>query len=163
MSYSVKFYADKNGYIHGARATDQAGKRGDDKEAVVGGVTVRVRTVDGSPVVFMGSWYGTQLDYRPFAAAARAAGRQAGIVARRWGRRSPDPAIKPEGDKKRSDLTDTELTARDYSDGWAVEDADGGVWWPSEATAKAIAESASPSAAAVEACRAPVENGTWHS
>ena len=54
------------------------------------------------------------------------------------------------------------LTAHNLTDGWCVEDADGGVLWPSEDTAKAIAASPNPAAAAIAACLAPVESGDWH-
>lgn len=61
MSYAATIYVDAAGQQYGARDTDQRGTR------------AIHRTVDGRPVACAGTWYGCQMDYRPFKAAITAA------------------------------------------------------------------------------------------
>jgi len=48
------------------------------------------------------------------------------------------------------------------ADTWTVTDTAGGVWWPSDDTAREIEEADDPEAAAVEICRTTPMRGVWH-
>lgn len=61
MTYEIKIFVDSDGNTYGASETDQAGTH------------TLVRTVKGRPVVYAGEWYGSQMRYRPFKAAVKAA------------------------------------------------------------------------------------------
>lgn len=55
--FPASIYVDSNGRIYGASDTDQHHTR------------ATTRTVGGRPVVPAGTWYGSQMSYRPFRAA----------------------------------------------------------------------------------------------
>jgi hypothetical protein len=65
MTYAVKIYVSASGNIYSARDTDQRGTNAEQ------------RTVGGMPVVYAGTWYGSQMSYRPFKAACEAAAKHA--------------------------------------------------------------------------------------
>lgn len=65
MTYAATIYVDANGRKYGASQTDQRY------------TAAASRTVMGRPVVCAGTWYGVQMDYRPFRDAVAAAQAQA--------------------------------------------------------------------------------------
>ena len=66
MTFPATIYVESNGTTHGASDTDQRGTR------------ETVRTVNGRPVALAGTWYGSQMSYRPYLAAVQVA---AGLAA----------------------------------------------------------------------------------
>jgi hypothetical protein len=66
MNFPAQIYVDAYGQVFGASATDQAY------------TPASTRTVNGRPVAYAGCWYGSQMSYRPFREAVKAA--QAMIV-----------------------------------------------------------------------------------
>lgn len=65
MTYAATIYVDSAGRKHGASETDQRY------------TSAASRTVNGRPVVCAGTWYGIQMDYRPFRDAVAYAQEQA--------------------------------------------------------------------------------------
>lgn len=47
------------------------------------------------------------------------------------------------------------------ADGWAAEDADGGMWWPDDSARAEIEASASPAARVVELAQTAPMRGRW--
>ena len=61
MCFAASIYVTEGGAVIGAASTDQAH------------TTAAVRTYGGRPVAYAGSWFGIQMNYRPFKrAVARA-------------------------------------------------------------------------------------------
>lgn len=74
MTFPAQIYVDSAGRIYGAAKTDQRH------------TSAANRTVNGRTVIYAGSWYGSQMSYRPFrksvdAARAEAQTREIGGVA----------------------------------------------------------------------------------
>lgn len=65
MTFAATIYVDSAGRKYGASQTDQRY------------TSATSRTVMGRPVVSAGTWYGIQMDYRPFRDAVAAAQEQA--------------------------------------------------------------------------------------
>jgi hypothetical protein len=64
MSFPVDIYVDSSGFACGASGTDQAYTR----------ASTQNRTKYGRPLVYAGRWYGSQMNYRPYQNAVKAAG-----------------------------------------------------------------------------------------
>ena len=58
-------------------------------------------------------------------------------------------------------MTKSTMTAYEYSQGWSVEDSDGGIWWPSDEAKAEIEQSDDPESAAEIMCRTEPTRGEW--
>jgi hypothetical protein len=67
MTYPVTVYVDASGRIYGAKDTDQA----------YTSAPTNMRTVNGRPVEWIGTWYGSQMPYRPFRESVQSASKRA--------------------------------------------------------------------------------------
>ena len=65
MTFAADIYVDSKGNTYGAKDTDQAHTRHDGP-----------RTVRGFPVEHAGKWFGSQMDYRPYKFAVKAAAKR---------------------------------------------------------------------------------------
>jgi hypothetical protein len=67
MTYPVTIYVDASGRIYGAKDTDQA----------YTSAPTSTRTVNGRHVEWIGTWYGSQMSYRPFKDSVQSASKRA--------------------------------------------------------------------------------------
>ena len=70
MTFAASIYVSASGTVYGASRTDQAYTR----------TPADARTVNGHPVAYAGTWYGSQMSYRPYADACRAAQARARMI-----------------------------------------------------------------------------------
>lgn len=61
MSYAATLYVTAGGSVYGASQTDQAGTK-----------KWNGRTVNGEPAICIGSWWGSQMSWAPYAKAVDA-------------------------------------------------------------------------------------------
>lgn len=65
MTFAANIYVDANKNIYGASDTDQRHTK------------ATTRTVHGRPVAYAGTWFGSQMSYRPFRLAVELAAQEA--------------------------------------------------------------------------------------